>query len=226
MYSRAVALLRGRFLTLLGFVLHVGNSGPGLFRKDAFYKVKDQILQRWGEPDGTDLQHISKVCFTCDGSGSYYRKGDCRKCYGTGKFEEFWTLLQRYKLGGYSFHKPLSRTGLWAKPPTQKVTIEGYITHQRYDGNKPVEAFYWLTIFFAPRVFWHYFGLSGHGFWRSIRKGLPMCAFGGLLFKLRRSPKDYYNEWRLRVRRRKYEAARRRNPQPPAVDYDDQGIPF
>ena len=185
MFDRFV---KRRFFTLLGWVLHVANTRPHIIRRNEFYELKTKLLKRWGEPDGLDVQHIYKMCWTCDGSGRYGRQ-ECRKCYGTGAYQNYYTLLQRYRLGGYSFHRPLDRSRAAYSTPTKDlpVTIEGYINHPYLGGYKATEANYWLFFFFAPRVFWRTIGHVGHRV-SSIRQGMLFCAIGGLLFKLQGLP--------------------------------------
>jgi len=210
--------VKRQFLALLGWVLHIANTRPHVIRDKEFYELKTRLLKRWGEPDGLDLQHIYKPCFTCDGTGKYGRQ-ECRKCWGTGAYQEFWTLLQRYKLGGYAFHHPLDRA---FRKPGARVTIEGYIHHEHLGGHKATEVNYWLFFFFAPRVFWRTIGRVGHRV-SALRHGMLLCGIGGLLFKVRQLP-SLPRRIRDKYRYRYVAYMKRRNREKWRTPNDD--IPF
>lgn len=67
--------------------------------KKLFYRIKDQILERFGIPDGYDLQIIEHYCYACDGLG-------CFRCDKGVWDRKKWYLL-RYKLGSHVFHQPV-----------------------------------------------------------------------------------------------------------------------
>lgn len=140
----------------LGWLLMAANTRPPIARKSQFYELKAALLEQysWG-PQKTVVQHIEKTCWTCDGTGQYYEPGDCRKCYGTGVYKEFWVTLTEWQLGGFVFHTPRVRS---YKPfidgLTQelRVDIEGYITHERHWASR--EAVLWLFLLFDLSSLW------------------------------------------------------------------------
>jgi hypothetical protein len=143
---------------LLGRFLHLANSDPGFGdERKAFYAIKDRILTRWGEPDGTDVQHIAgKTCFGCDGTGQFvHYSGDqdyCERCGGSGWWRHpAWVVLQRYRLGGYSFHIPRER--VYHEPQPNVTNIEGFVQHADY-GVKARDAWLWLALIFDRRLWW------------------------------------------------------------------------
>jgi hypothetical protein len=121
--------------TILSYLLHYANSEPQNNRySDSFYKIKDKILTKYATLLGTDIQHIEpKICFKCDGTGTYIRQYDgshftCWDCVGSGIYKDgFWTVLNKYQFGNYTFHIPKER--LYVKPE-QEVNIVGYINHK------------------------------------------------------------------------------------------------
>ncbi len=124
-------------MILLPTLLHHANRHS----KDShFYAIKKSILLKYTDVDGCDVQHIEgKQCFSCNGTGDFYHwSGDtdiCFKCAGTGMFKDpFWSVLQRYKFGKYTFHQPLAK--VYKKPNTQTNIINGYISHKdtKYGG--------------------------------------------------------------------------------------------
>lgn len=108
----------------LAIVLKHANASPPPHGRDEFYRLKEAILNRYGERDGEDVQEIRHDCWGAD----YDRCGPtCRKCGGTGIWHRFYVELERWKMGGQVFHKPLNRLAFCAKP----VTIQGKIRHRR-----------------------------------------------------------------------------------------------
>lgn len=193
---------------LLAVLLHYANTDP-FGDKVAFYQIKDRLLRDYGTPDGTDIQHIVKPCYQCDGSGVY--KGDyvdqgdrviwvsatpepCRKCGGSGKYEEFWVLLERWQFGRYPFHLPVKRVyveselnGIHAKH-----RIEDYIEHQRPKYYLAKEALWWLLLFFDTRYFLEHFGHVDY----CARKFTPMVVLSSWLMWFR----DMRRKWQCRGR--------------------------
>lgn len=158
-------------LNLLGFVLHIANSDPPRLRqpRDDFFDLKDAILKRYGTLLTAEIQHIKKECWLCGGSGKFERwDGNfepCRKCGGTGIFDEFWVILSKYRLGRHCFHMPVvkyHRRDLDAKGyrSPEGQMINGYVVHGHYRYHLSCECFYWLTLFFNPRFFLRSIGCS------------------------------------------------------------------
>lgn len=119
----------------LAVVLHHANAQPpfGEAEREAFYAMKQRILESFGTRDGEDVQHIRKACFACrDGiyvdSWDEFEHGEiCRRCNGTGVYSEKWVVLERWKLAGLVFHRPVrTMVGYLGTP-----TIEGVIRHRR-----------------------------------------------------------------------------------------------
>jgi hypothetical protein len=124
------------------------------------------LLKKYGKFSGYDAQHIpDKQCYSCKGTGDYYGWGDievCYKCAGTGVFrDQYWTILERYKFGKYTFHQPLKKV---YKKPDINISIEGYVSH-RYSniGGRCVMLLYLLfdiKYFFSIfesriKILWH-----------------------------------------------------------------------
>lgn len=109
----------------LAIVLKHANSSPpsGDLERKAFYELKSAICAQYGDPDGEDIQHIVKPCW---GYGYMGCDDDCSKCGGSSIYSEKWVILQRWKIGGQVFHKPL-RTVVGSFAP---ATIKGLIKHK------------------------------------------------------------------------------------------------
>lgn len=73
-----------------------------------FYKLKDKILHVFGKENDYDLQHITKKCHTCNGSGWYYKDTRCNRC-SNGVYEAYDVVLQRFLLNNSCFHIPVGR---------------------------------------------------------------------------------------------------------------------
>lgn len=155
---------------MIGKLLHIANSYPSAIDKERFYAMKSRILQRWGTPDGRDIQHIEgKQCWTCYGSGIYvgiyWISGDewqdtCNRCFGSGWFKSpVWVVLERYRIGNFVFHQPTDR--LYKAPESLEPTnqIEGYIEHRDYGWRKPIWAAIVLGLIFDWKLAW--LGLKG-----------------------------------------------------------------
>lgn len=128
--------LKNMLLFLLSFLLHHANR---LGRDHYFYKVKKKLLEKYGTPDGYDIQIIDgKPCFSCHGTGIYNRfmdgACDCDRCGGNGYYKDpFFVQLNRYNLGDFSFHVPGDKQ--YCKTPSPELlsgankSISYYITH-------------------------------------------------------------------------------------------------
>jgi hypothetical protein len=176
---------------ILGELLHAANSYPPMWRTD-FYKIKDHILTNYAELEGHHLQHIFKECYNCDhgkimkevrmlGELIRMRAGTCSKCGGSGRYEEFWTVLASYCLGNRRFHLPIGdRIYSRSKVPDIKlmVNIDGYIRHQHPKYYLYAEAAYWLALIFDRKTFFRRFGHTGH----PSRKFTPLVILSTWIF--------------------------------------------
>lgn len=117
---------------ILSFLLHYANRET---KHENFYKVKNQLLSKYGEHIGYDIQFIEgKKCFACDGTSVYWKHyhgewhaEDCYRCYGGWYKRPTWNILQRLKFGKYTFHQPFKR--VYEMPEIETPIIEGYIDH-------------------------------------------------------------------------------------------------
>lgn len=142
---------------LTGWLLHWANSDPPAFRKDEFYALKARLLRRLGTHVQDREQHIVKPCWgerSYDSEMEYDYKGcgpHCRRCGGTGKYDEFWVTLEEWDLAGYHFHLPVG-----GKRRLPRVAngewIEGFISHPR-NPQRCREALLWLCLLYDPVQF-------------------------------------------------------------------------
>jgi len=193
------------FLRLLGYVLHTANSGPSFSWKNDFYRLKERLLKKYATTHFSDVQHIKKICWSCDGNVP------CHRCIN-GVYDEFWVLLNRYELGGFIFHIPVCRGNV--KPGTT-VHIEGYINHRKYANHLSDECFYWLMLFFDFKSFMKYFGIIEH----CGRKVTPFVIVGTAIFRLRRRKERVYTFCKNRLQSLKLSVRRSGN-------FEDDDIPF
>lgn len=184
-------------LWILGELLWLANSEPPWWRSE-FYKIKEKLLEDYGTFWGYHLQHIVKHCFRCDGTGkkrneatiagveTVWYGGTCPRCYGSGKFEEFWSMLRFYRLGRRSFHTPVKKYYSRESIPRMNFleTIEGYVGHQLPKYYLYREAAYWLALIFDRKVFFKHFGKAGH----PSRKFTPLVILGNWVFTIRHIP--------------------------------------
>ena len=90
----------------LSRLLYLANAG----RRREFYPTKDRILKRFGAADGYDLQLFR--CWGCADCGPHFHGDYCRhSCCGTGVHHGF--ILDRYRLGGRTFHRPRRIPASW-----------------------------------------------------------------------------------------------------------------
>jgi hypothetical protein len=166
-------------IRFLSWLLWLANARMRTaYDSERAYRMKDRILRRFGKIVGEDIQRISRICYSCDGSGSYDFDEDCRRCRGTGVFDERWFRLERWELGGRIFHRP---AGMIARPMNGMVTIEGKIYHDTVPHRASAEAFLWLALFADPELWWANFRGSRHSGWQRT----PMLALQAVLFELR-----------------------------------------
>lgn len=143
---------------MIGRLLHIANSYPGVIDQSRFYAMKERILKQRGTPDGHDIQHIKgKGCWSCGGTGVYYHmsgsEDTCWKCCGTGWFKRpVWIVLHRYQLGRFTFHIPGERS--YEKPVPNTTRINGYVRHPDYGYRKPRWACIALGLLFDRSLAW------------------------------------------------------------------------
>lgn len=140
---------------MIAKLLHICNSNPHCFGdKEDFYALKSRLLDRYGTPDGYDVQHIpGKPCWSCEGTGGLYEPCGCYKCGGSGWFKHpVWVTLRRYRMGRYVFHTPDGRS--YEKPEPDVTNIEGYVQHANYDWRTLERAALVLALLFERRFFW------------------------------------------------------------------------
>jgi len=171
--------MKATLVRLLSRLLWHANAVMGSSSdRFAAYAIKERILRRWGSLVGEDIQHIKRMCYSCEGSGFYYADEDCWRCRGTGVYDEKWVRLERWEFGGHVFHRPI---GNMARPMNGMVTIEGRIYHDDRNLAASRDALLWLSLVFDRGFFWREFR-SSRGFrelWR------PMLGLQALLFELR-----------------------------------------
>lgn len=138
--------------TIIGRLLYLANTSPPGCGRDEFYAMKDWILARYGTPDGTDVQHIVSECWGNWHDDTGCQGAKCLRCGGTGVYEEKWILLQRWKIGHYSFHSKPTR--IWKTHYAFKEpTIEGCVEHADH-GRMADEAMLWLALLTGHWSLW------------------------------------------------------------------------
>lgn len=151
-------------ISVLAFLVHHANR---LGSDSQFYRIKSELLLKFGQRDGYDLQEFSgRECFTCDGSGQvlpWYDGDDteCSRCNGTG----YWRLpcyivLDKFKLGKYSFHTPQNKVYSTSVPGElregAKKTFHTYIAHTP-DKRFAKASKLILFLIYNREVFWQRF---------------------------------------------------------------------
>ncbi|MFA5029048.1 MAG: hypothetical protein WC713_14355 [Candidatus Methylomirabilota bacterium] len=166
-------------IRVLTWLLVRANTKPPHSHREPFYQLKDRLLHRFGRLVGTEWQHIRKTCWSCD--DGVRDDGDCCwKCGGTGIYQQTWVLLERWKFGDATFHRPVSRTPL---DPHEVVTIHGPITHPNYRADT-TEALLWLSLLFDRHLLW---GLLRGGYPLEWSWRRPLSTFREVCFRLRTS---------------------------------------
>ena len=161
---------------LLAWLLWQANGDPHVVARQEFYALKERLLRRHGQHVGDDLQHIRKPCWGYRGEGC---DDECRKCGGTGIFDEFWVLLQRWRMGRYTFHVPTGQRS-WT-PPLARPTIEGFIRHSDRDHGMAHEAALWLFLLYDPKTFWRLLRVTRLG----SPRWLPLSRIQAVVFEVR-----------------------------------------
>lgn len=145
----------GQTKRAVGQLLAVANAGasgvPLAAVREDFYRMKRAILEKYGEPVGTDWQVIERECWgcgACDEDGFHYGRGE--KCNGDGVYSRTWIPLARWRLGRSVFHLPGERQ---FTKPDRPVTIRGRIAHREVDDFQARRAFATLALWFDPELF-------------------------------------------------------------------------
>lgn len=126
-------------LSTLAWLLFQANSGRP--SKD-FYKIKEEILAKFGSFEGFDIQEIEgKKCFTCDGTGNVFinywsefevEREDCQYCLGNGWYKDpFKCILRKYSLNGYNFHVPVKK--IINDQQDLPVSMKGYVEKEEQE---------------------------------------------------------------------------------------------
>ena len=117
---------------LLARLLHLANAKPPEPR-EVLYALKDRLLTRHAVFVGHCWQELTYPCWD----------GPCGRCGGTGIYRQRWVLLEAWRWGRWSFHRPVA--SMEERPGTQVPMIQGRITHQDY-GPWSWEACAWLYL--------------------------------------------------------------------------------
>lgn len=88
------------------YALRVCNSGGAWAYKQSFYKLKNEILEKYGHEADYDLQTIKKKCYTCNGTGRHHSGNACWNCTN-GVYSTKKVVLKRYLINGAIFHNPV-----------------------------------------------------------------------------------------------------------------------
>ena len=118
-----------KILILSWLVFHANRKGKNSY----FYKIKNELLEKYGEHKGYDIQFIAgKKCYSCRGTGTFkcdYKLPEtCWSCGGAGWFKkDQWNILAVVQLGKYQFHNPYARS--ITRPDFCNNLIVGYIKH-------------------------------------------------------------------------------------------------
>jgi hypothetical protein len=123
------------YAVVLSWLLHHANR---LGRNEHFYKIKNQILSKYGTHICYDVQFIEgKKCYSCKGTGLYPKYDHytgwyhelCYNCYNGWYKRPTWNILAKVKFGNYEFHQPYKR--VYEKPDNSIHIIEGFIDHNK-----------------------------------------------------------------------------------------------
>ena len=128
-----------RMAHAVGAMLVVANSNPSSTGdKHRFYRLKERVCEKYGTIDGSDIQRITKECWSCDGCGVFHDGHECWKCGGSGIYDRRHILLERWNVGGFTFHRP-DRT-IWQKVEDDEVTIHGFVRHSTWPNGKAIRC--------------------------------------------------------------------------------------
>lgn len=142
--------IRFTLCLFVGWLLRIANAHPRITQRHDFYELKDALLSRFGEQMAHwDLQHIVKPCWGPGQEGCL--KEHCRRCMGTGIYEQKWVRLNRWIVGNNVFHRPVET---FYRNPMMAPTIKGYVRHCSVDPLDSGEAQLWLYLIFGRPLFW------------------------------------------------------------------------
>lgn len=168
---------------LLFRMLRSANSGDHPWKRQWFYPFKERLLDRYGIPDGYDLQVLpGKVCFRCSGDrhDPYLWDEDqnqpepCDRCGGSG-----WWLppknvyLHRFKLWGGVFHTPRMQPPASPFHPLVEepvMTFEGLLPRREVDQNEAARCALLLVLVFEPSTWVKMHWLAANNLWRRLRR--------------------------------------------------------
>lgn len=88
------------------YALRVCNSGGAWAFRSSFYKLKTQILEKYGHEADYDLQTIKKKCYTCNGTGQHRSGNACWNCTN-GIYQTKKVVLKRFLINAAIFHNPV-----------------------------------------------------------------------------------------------------------------------
>lgn len=152
-------------VSILSWLLHHGNQ---LGKDQFFYKVKNQLLAKYGKHICYEVQFIEgKKCWSCEGTGKF-RCGwklpqTCWSCGGTGWYRpKHWNILALLSFGKYEFHQPFMR--VFEDPQSKCKTFTGYV--ERHPTKFSRIAAFILLLVFEKGYLKRYYRESGIG-WRS-----------------------------------------------------------
>lgn len=208
---------------IVAWLLMAANTAPLIGRKEAFYQIKAKLLEAHAMDDGTELQHVKKDCWSCDGTGRF-GKMSCWKC-NDGVYLERWYTLQSWIWHGHHFHTPGQQ---FDEHPIDDLTQQP--AHIHYEGKIEKtrhwayhEAGLWLFLLFDRPTFKRAFlGSCRCQIWH-WPNWLPLTALQRLCFWVRVDKCGSRDLQRLIERERSRVQHRLHGP-PEGVEYDD--IPF
>lgn len=203
--------------SVLSWLLHHANRYE---KNKHFYSIKSNVLKKYGELVGYDVQEIEgKKCYSCNGTGIYIGyneiifKDTCWNCTGGWYKRPEWNTLQVYRFGNYSFHIPHER--LYYKPEI-KTVINGYIQHKSsYWSHFARIMIFLLFDFGGYRKTWH----TGLGYgWRCNMLHSPKNFINNIIHLIRKGPNAIpFSIYRQRLRAKNYK---------PITDIDTDDLPF
>lgn len=182
-----IRFFKSCFTMLLGYLLHLANRSVSIISREGFYDLKVKLLKRYGTFDSIEMQHVKKECYSCkDGIfiSKWKEPQTCWACCGTGVYTEFYTRLEKYKLGKYYFHTPTEKLSIYEYKPIEgdkTVLIEGLIEHTRPNYNLAREATLWLYLFFDFKLFKK--EIRSIQCLRNVRT--PLVLLGNIIFRVR-----------------------------------------
>lgn len=139
----------------------IANTGWYL-GKPIFYKLKEKLLQLYGDYVGYDVQFIKKKCDTCGGTGNflYWKKNcygftdgydRCNDCGGSGVYEVKKYYLKRFVLNDEIFHIPTYQAPKFGD--RINATIKGKIKHDVYTPDECYKALLKLAAYYDKEIY-------------------------------------------------------------------------